>query len=237
MSRTIVFSPGEKVPGTRWTVLSEAEKKNGERMYKCQCDCGTIKIVNAKNLKYGKSLSCGCLAKEKLEEVHRNNIKDKNKLDLTGNVFGQLKVLEKVSGIGCETRWKCECLACGKIFDTSQWALIGGNSRSCGCMISKRASERSRESFGHIDSTCVSLIASKKNYTSNTSGVRGVSYNKRLGKYSAYIIFKGKWYNLGYYVELEDAKKAREQAEEELFGNFLKWYYETHPDKKKKENE
>lgn len=234
MMKKIEFVPGEKVPGTRWTVIEETDKKNGERMYKCRCECGTIKNVYAKNLKYKKSLSCGCLVKEKLKETHYKAIKEKNKVDLTNKIFGKVKVLEKISGIGCETVWKCECLECGKIFEALQHNLLRGDTKSCGCVAHRKASERIRESFGVVDGTNVSIISSKKIFKSNTTGVRGVSYNKPLGKYVAYIGFKGKLYNLGSYAKLEDAKRARERAEEEMFGNFLEWYHEAYPEKKKK---
>ena len=47
---------------------------------------------------------------------------------------------------------------------------------------------------------------------------------KRLDKWHAYIMFKGKLYNLGYYATLEEAKKAREEAENRMYGEFLEWY-------------
>lgn len=231
--KRIVFAPGEKIPGTRWTVLHEAETKNGQRMYTCRCECGTIRDVNAKNLKHGKTLSCGCLLREKAAEVGHNGAKEKNKVDLTGKTFGKVEVLEKISGVGCETKWKCKCLECGKFFITLQHRLTSGNTKTCGCTKAKKASERSHESFGHVEGTSVSQISSNTIFKNNTSGVRGVSYKKENGKYHAYICFKRKLYNLGYYATLEDAKKARERAEEEVFGNFLKWYYEAYPQKKK----
>lgn len=51
----------------RWTVLEELEKKNGQRMVLCECSCEnkTRRIVYLNNLRYNKSLSCGCLPLEK----------------------------------------------------------------------------------------------------------------------------------------------------------------------------
>ena len=46
-------------------------------------------------------------------------------------------------------------------------------------------------------------------------------------------MFKKKCYYLGGYDRLEDAAKVRAEAEEKIFGNFLKWYQEKYPDKKK----
>jgi len=44
---------------------------NGESVWKCQCDCGTICLVKSDKLSLGKTKSCGCIAKE----VSKNNIK------------------------------------------------------------------------------------------------------------------------------------------------------------------
>ena len=35
--------------------------KNGSAKWLCVCDCGTEKVIFAQSIKYGKSLSCGCL--------------------------------------------------------------------------------------------------------------------------------------------------------------------------------
>jgi hypothetical protein len=48
----------------RWTVLGEAETVYGNRMWLCQCDCGTIKTVKDYSLRNGISKSCGCYSRE-----------------------------------------------------------------------------------------------------------------------------------------------------------------------------
>ena len=49
----------------RWLVLKETdERKCGNVMWLCKCDCGTIKTVSSNSLKKGKSLSCGCYNKD-----------------------------------------------------------------------------------------------------------------------------------------------------------------------------
>lgn len=47
------------------TVISEIGKYNGNKIYKCECECGEIKYVNQGNLTSGRVKSCGCM-KEKL---------------------------------------------------------------------------------------------------------------------------------------------------------------------------
>lgn len=60
--------------------------------------------------------------------------------------------------------------------------------------------------------------------SSNTSGYTGVYKNKKSGKWVAQITFKGKTYYLGAYSNIQDAVKRRRIAEE-MFDEFLDWYY------------
>ena len=46
----------------KWTVIRRAENPNySDAVWLCRCDCGTVRIVRGKDLRYGKSKSCGCL--------------------------------------------------------------------------------------------------------------------------------------------------------------------------------
>jgi len=54
----------------------------------------------------------------------------------------------------------------------------------------------------------------------NKSGITGVCWHKGSGKWVARISYKYKHIFLGSFEKLEDARKAREDAEEEYFGEF-----------------
>lgn len=54
----------------------------------------------------------------------------------------------------------------------------------------------------------------------NISGITGVTWYKDSNKWVAYIRVNGKRKNLGYYKTLEEAKKARRQAEIDYYGEF-----------------
>ena len=54
----------------------------------------------------------------------------------------------------------------------------------------------------------------------NTSGVIGVGYYKPGDKWRAYIEYNNQFISLGYYVDKEDAIKARLEAEQKYFGEF-----------------
>jgi hypothetical protein len=56
--------------------------------------------------------------------------------------------------------------------------------------------------------------------SNNTSSVKGVSWHKASGKWTAQIKDKGVKIHLGSYAKLEDAAEARRKAEEELWGDL-----------------
>jgi hypothetical protein len=46
----------------RWLVMSRSENNShGRSMWLCRCNCGTERAVSGKDLRNGKSVSCGCI--------------------------------------------------------------------------------------------------------------------------------------------------------------------------------
>ena len=111
----------------RWSVIKYIGNKNNKPYYFCKCDCGVEKEVCRDYLVNGMSCSCGCLQKE----IAANN----NFIDLTGQIFGKLKVLEldkeKTEEKGVSI-WKCLC-ECGNISFVRTADLRNQNTQSCGC--------------------------------------------------------------------------------------------------------
>lgn len=54
----------------------------------------------------------------------------------------------------------------------------------------------------------------------NTSGITGVRWAEKQGKWHSYIRVNYKRINLGYYTDFEDAVDARKQAEDLYFGDY-----------------
>ena len=54
----------------------------------------------------------------------------------------------------------------------------------------------------------------------NTSGIKGISWNKKSNKWLVQITHKGKRYNLGYFADKNEAIKVRQLKANELFGEF-----------------
>ena len=62
--------------------------------------------------------------------------------------------------------------------------------------------------------------------SNNTSGVIGVCWEKRPKKWKASITINGKAIGLGYFINKEDAIKARKEGEIKYFGEFRSKIYE-----------
>lgn len=55
----------------------------------------------------------------------------------------------------------------------------------------------------------------------NSSGIKGVSFNKSRNKYETYINIKGKRIRLGKFDNIKDAALKRIEAEKLYFGDFM----------------
>lgn len=193
-------------------VAAQAEStEKGQRRWICQCDCGMQTTVMGSNLKRGMTTSCGC----------------KKTKDLTGQHIGNLTVLGRSERYGSrgarQTRlWECRC-DCGNITYKATDTLTNPAVSMCRQCAAQYAMDKARERAGFVEGTQLSKLASCKT-ADNLSGVRGVYYTSETGRYTARIKFKGKSYYLGSFYNLEDAVKARQKGEEELFGPFLEKY-------------
>ena len=104
----------------------------------CICDCGNTKNLISSQLTTGKSISCGC--------VYKN--KDKTRINLIGKVFGRLTVIKKAEK---QSMWICKC-ECGKEVTCRSTSLNHGLTKSCGCIRSENLSgENSRFWKGGLD--------------------------------------------------------------------------------------
>lgn len=127
----------------RLTVQNYAHSKDGLPYWNCECSCGETPIVLGKSLTSGNTKSCGCLNIDKIIERTQKN--------LTGEVFGKLKVLEySHTNKNRRACWKCEC-SCGNIVYVASSSLLNGNTKSCGCLLSDtRIDDLTGREFGFL---------------------------------------------------------------------------------------
>lgn len=74
----------------RWTVISRAQNdKRGQAQWNCVCECGNTSIVGGKDLRLGKSRSCGCLQKDTMSVLSRKHGHSNERLYRIWNVMRQ----------------------------------------------------------------------------------------------------------------------------------------------------
>lgn len=142
--------------------------------------------------------------------------------DITGQTFGKLTAIsstEKRDKSGYRI-WLCRC-ECGNTLEISYNKLRYTSVQSCGCQ-KKRHNQKLKTFLTHVDGTSIDMLKSKKVPSDNTTGYKGVYFIR--GKYVAKIVFQKKQYLLGSYDNIEDAAKARQEAEEILFDGVADHY-------------
>ena len=61
------------------TVIEDmGNDSNGNSLWKCQCDCGKVKIIKGGNLSSGNTISCGCKKSSKGQLLIQNILKQNN---------------------------------------------------------------------------------------------------------------------------------------------------------------
>lgn len=114
----------------RLMVVHDTGRRVGNNVvWLCRCDCGREREVQRNHLLSGSARSCGC---------HRRR-------DVSGQRFGRLVALrptgERRSG---RAVWLCAC-DCGREHEIALDYLVGGNTRSCGCLRREVAAEHMRQ--------------------------------------------------------------------------------------------
>ena len=157
--------------------------------------------------------------------------------DLTGKRFGMLTVVKRATntklGKAC---WLCKC-DCGNETVVRSHNLLSHITKSCGCLQREHARKMQKKNWklatqkayiwnkknDWIDGTSLFSIINPPR-KDNSSGVRGVSWNKKRSEWVAYITFQQRRFHLGWFTEKEDAIKARKEAEEKYFKPVIKKY-------------
>lgn len=193
---------------------TERRNNSGSVIWKCDCDCGNVCYVPASELVTENTKSCGCLSHPPLKR-------------LIGRKFDRLEVIEYAGKRNGMHRWKCRC-RCGNETIVGQTLLESRKTKSCGCLRDSVILDNLKLAEG----TSVAILESKKKLArNNKSGYTGVYQRKDTGKWTSQITFKNKTYSLGCFDDKEKAIAARLKGEE-MHDDFIRWYYEEHPEKK-----
>ena len=214
----------------RLTVLKINEEKNDfDQIYwDCQCECGNIVPVSTANLRDGTSMSCGCLRIE-------NSIKSRKKTN-TYDLSGEY-------GIGYTTNTNKPFMfdkedfdkICNMAWRENRYGYIVSSNKSdniylhrvimdcCDTDIEVDHINHDKTDNRHRNLRLCSH--QQNNYNKgiskyNTSGYSGVGWDKRTSRWRARIYVGGKDIYLGLFENIEDAIKARKEAEIKYFKEF-----------------
>lgn len=210
----------------------ESDKSYHTRWW-CDCDCGKEVLVYKDSLLSGRQISCGCFHLEKVREVGKQN-KQYNQYNLSGNY-----------GVGYTNKgeefwfdledydiiknycWRIDSngYVTSNEINTRDviylHRLVLGLSEDDICDVDhiKHRLFDNRKSQIRI----ISHFRNLQNHVipkNNTSGIAGVSWNKRKEQWEAYINIKRRRKNLGLYSDFDEAVKVRKKAEEKYFGEY-----------------
>ena len=214
----------------KWTVLGLSDNKyvsrNGytDLMWICECSCDahTTKEIRGSILRRGDSKSCGCLLKNEYDltgeygvgytynkEPFYFDLEDYDKIkDYTWHRDKDDYVVANCNIDGRNTTIKMHRIVMGVLDNDAVCVDHIGHVNYDNRKSELRVATNTQNSMNTVIS---------KN---NTSGCKGVSWNKEKRKWEVYITVNRKRKHLGYYNDFEDAIKARKEAEEEYFGEF-----------------
>lgn len=154
----------------------------------------------------------------------------RHRADLKGRRFDRLEVIDRVEGNPDYVVCKCDCgTTC--VIKAVYLTKAYKPTRSCGCLRKETCSDIGKRTITtntvHQDSmnqkfhTVFQMIEGKKLRKNNTSGHRGVCFDKTHGKFKAYIGLHRKLHNLGLYKTLDEAIAARLDAEEKMYAPLI----------------
>lgn len=196
--------------------------------WKCKCKCGKIVYVTGNRLKAHATQSCGCLLKEKAREQGLANKKYNRYIEYPDYVVGYT-FKDEPFYVSIEDYSKIKDICWIKNDDG--YIISGDGDRIhrviTGCpddkLVDHIGGEETRNDNRRSNLRIATHSQNSQNaclHSNNTSGYTGVTWDKRNNKWIAQIKLNYKNIFLGRYKNIDDAIKARQEAEEIYFGEW-----------------
>ena len=203
--------------------------KNRCKLWHCKCDCGNEIDVQSTCLSSGNTKSCGCLHKESMRKLGENR-RRLNDYDLTGEYgigwtskgeefYFDLEDYDLIS----RYTWSLNpdqyviSMVSGKVI-RMHMLIMNSNGKFDVDHRNHKPYDNRKENLRIIEH--YKNITYSKEYSNNTSGRKGVYYDKSRDKWMACITFNKKTTYLGRFDTFEEAVKAREEAEQLIHGDY-----------------
>ena len=220
-------------PGERYGRLviqeeipADSRKERCHREFICKCDCGKTKRVKGDNLFYGNTRSCGCLRSEGKTKKARETRKQR----VIWNRFGKLVAVEECLGENYRISYKCIC-DCGNERIVSNYSLISGTVKSCGCIENEEDIEKDEIIAGKTFNELTAIKRAEDRIDSNGRRHRQWLFQCSCGKQrilSPYNVINGKIKSCGHvgssyaenqianFLEMNDIKFKKEATFSDL---------------------
>lgn len=200
------------------------------KQWLCKCDCGATVVVIGSMLRAGKTKSCGCLRKQTATQtiMNFNQQKHTQRFDLSGEYgigytskgepfYFDLEDYDLIKDYTWYFGNHGYLMSQGKMGYVLFHRLICPNCQYIDHIHHDKADNRKSE-LRVV--TCSQNSMNRKIHSNNTSGVTGVNYHKKSGRWTARIMVDYKRIELGEFDLFEDAVRARKEAEEYYFGEY-----------------
>lgn len=230
MARLIDLT-GEKFD--KLTVLKRADDlvlPSGKRVvaWFCLCDCGNEIVARGDCLRDGVTRHCGCNRKGsgmgKPSKLSKYVIIDNYAVGIATNTNNEFYVdiddidkVQKYSWYENDDGYLMSRIN-NKIVRMHRLIMCVENKDVVIDHINHNTLDNRKNNLRVVNNSQNNM--NKTRQSNNTSGVTGVSLDKREGKWRAYIKVDGKQNSLGYYDDFENAVKARKEAEDKYFGEY-----------------
>lgn len=215
----------------RLTVIEQVEdyiNQNGKHRarWKCQCECSNVVEVVGVYLKNSKTQSCGCLNRERIVE----HTKKCNDYEVQEDYVIMYTCNNEPFFIDIEDFWKVRDICwnsngCGYLCGWVDNKKILLHRLIMDCPdnmvvdhINHDVSDNRKNNLRIV--THQQNMTNLKKSKNNTSGTTGVSWDKYSKKWAAYIAINNKTIKLGRFANIDDAIKARKEAEQKYFGEY-----------------
>lgn len=121
-----------------------------------------------------------------------------NKIDLTGQRFGRLAVIQEAGRANSQVLWLCQC-DCGNLTKVLSSNLRRGNTRSCGCIVQEQllkhghASNGTQTAIYTLWANIIRRCYNKNNENYKYYGERGITmhdqWRSNFEAFLTYILF------------------------------------------------